>query len=160
MEDIAMENDDVYNNNQDDPEYFQSNNNNNNNINTNDDIINDESTGIKNENDGAGEEGTTIGTEQQQVDTTSTSTTNNTKKYSIDIRTMPIPPRASELITLNENEPRVYWDRSHYESPEKQLRALSKSSTLYVGNLNFIVGFTYSVENSLQKENIEKIETE
>mmetsp|Transcript_20031 Transcript_20031/g.26601 ORF Transcript_20031/g.26601 Transcript_20031/m.26601 type:complete len:149 (-) Transcript_20031:22-468(-) len=32
---------------------------------------------------------------------------------------------------------KLYWDRSHYDSPESQMRALAKSSTLYVGNLAF-----------------------
>jgi len=32
---------------------------------------------------------------------------------------------------------RLYWDRSHYSSPEEQMKALEESSTLYVGNLAF-----------------------
>ncbi|GKY95718.1 hypothetical protein MPSEU_000532600 [Mayamaea pseudoterrestris] len=36
-----------------------------------------------------------------------------------------------------DNAPMLYWDRSHYESPARQLEALGRSSTVYVGNLSF-----------------------
>jgi nuclear cap-binding protein subunit 2 len=34
-------------------------------------------------------------------------------------------------------EKKLYWDRSHYDSPEAQIAALAKSKTVYVGNLAF-----------------------
>jgi nuclear cap-binding protein subunit 2 len=46
-------------------------------------------------------------------------------------------PRAAELLFANNTEAKLYWDRSHYDSPESQMRALAKSSTLYIGNLAF-----------------------
>mmetsp|Transcript_19263 Transcript_19263/g.54634 ORF Transcript_19263/g.54634 Transcript_19263/m.54634 type:complete len:229 (-) Transcript_19263:71-757(-) len=47
-------------------------------------------------------------------------------------------PRASELLFANaQQESKFYWDRSHYNSPEAQIRALEDSSTLYIGNLAF-----------------------
>lgn len=50
---------------------------------------------------------------------------------------MPPPPRAPDLLFANAPEKKLYWDRSHYDSPESQMRALAKSKTLYVGNLSF-----------------------
>lgn len=50
---------------------------------------------------------------------------------------LPPPPGAPELLNANAPEKKLYWDRSHYDSPESQTRALSKSKTLYVGNLSF-----------------------
>lgn len=44
---------------------------------------------------------------------------------------------APELIYANISEKKIYWDRSHYDSPQTQLIALSKSSTIYIGNLGF-----------------------
>lgn len=49
---------------------------------------------------------------------------------------LPTPLRASELQQTGP-EKKLYWDRSHYESPESQMKALTKSSWLYVGNLSF-----------------------
>ena len=53
---------------------------------------------------------------------------------------LPVPvvvlQRASELQPLDAAS-RLYWDRSHYQSPEDQVRALHQSSTVYVGNLAF-----------------------
>lgn len=78
--------------------------------------------------------------------TTAVETTNDsdnhlkTKEfYEHMIKTIPIQPaRSAELMESHNNyKSRVYWDRSHYDSPESQLRALHNSSTLYVGNLNF-----------------------
>jgi len=47
-------------------------------------------------------------------------------------------PRASELLFANSTEDKkLYWDRSHYDSPESQMKALAKSSTLYIGNMAF-----------------------
>jgi nuclear cap-binding protein subunit 2 len=52
-------------------------------------------------------------------------------------------PRAAELQAPESSSsgagavPHLYWDRSHYESPEAQVRALTRSSTVYVGNLSF-----------------------
>ena len=47
-------------------------------------------------------------------------------------------PRAAELLFANSTEDKkLYWDRSHYDSPESQMKALSKSSTLYIGNMAF-----------------------
>jgi nuclear cap-binding protein subunit 2 len=59
-------------------------------------------------------------------------------------------PRAVELQPLDAS-PKLYWDRSHYESPEAQVRALHASKTVYVGNLSFstrashIFGFFSSI---------------
>lgn len=50
---------------------------------------------------------------------------------------MPPPPRAPDILFANAAEKKLYWDRSHYDSPESQMRALAKSKTLYVGNLSF-----------------------
>jgi nuclear cap-binding protein subunit 2 len=50
---------------------------------------------------------------------------------------LPLLPRAPELLNANAPEKKLYWDRSHYDSPESQMRALAKSKTLYVGNLSF-----------------------
>lgn len=50
---------------------------------------------------------------------------------------LPAPTCASALLNANATEKKLYWDRSHYDSPESQLRALAHSSTLYVGNLAF-----------------------
>ena len=50
---------------------------------------------------------------------------------------LPPLPRATELLFASNNEQSMYWDRSHYESPESQMKALAKSSTLYIGNLAF-----------------------
>jgi nuclear cap-binding protein subunit 2 len=49
---------------------------------------------------------------------------------------LPIPPRAPECISESV-EKKLYWDRAHYTSPDAQIKALEKSSTLYVGNLSF-----------------------
>ena len=51
---------------------------------------------------------------------------------------LPDLPCAAELLFGNSiAEKRLYWDRSHYDSPESQMIALEKSSTLYIGNLAF-----------------------
>lgn len=57
----------------------------------------------------------------------------------------PLParfPRAVELQPLD-SAPKLYWDRSHYESPEAQVRALHASKTVYVGNLSFSTRATH-----------------
>ena len=56
-----------------------------------------------------------------------------------DEEILPPPPRAADLqFTENDNvQQRLYWDRSHYDSPASQMKALTNSSTLYVGNLSF-----------------------
>lgn len=51
---------------------------------------------------------------------------------------LPNLPCAAELLFGNSiAEKKLYWDRSHYDSPESQMIALEKSSTLYIGNLAF-----------------------
>eukprot|EP00566_Odontella_aurita_P021533 CAMPEP_0113544530 /NCGR_PEP_ID=MMETSP0015_2-20120614/10760_1 /TAXON_ID=2838 /ORGANISM="Odontella" /LENGTH=225 /DNA_ID=CAMNT_0000444801 /DNA_START=56 /DNA_END=733 /DNA_ORIENTATION=+ /assembly_acc=CAM_ASM_000160 len=50
---------------------------------------------------------------------------------------LPPPPCAPDLLCANAAEKKLYWDRSHYDSPESQIRALGRSSTLYIGNLAF-----------------------
>ena len=50
---------------------------------------------------------------------------------------LPPPPRAVELAHAEEPSKKLYWDRSHYDSPASQKMALRSSSTLYVGNLAF-----------------------
>lgn len=46
--------------------------------------------------------------------------------------------RAAELLFANSTEDKkLYWDRSHYDSPESQMKALTKSSTVYIGNMSF-----------------------
>jgi nuclear cap-binding protein subunit 2 len=50
---------------------------------------------------------------------------------------LPPPLRASELLQPPGSDKKLYWDRSHYESPDSQMIALTKSSCLYVGNLSF-----------------------
>ena len=62
------------------------------------------------------------------------------KKYPTNLKDMlpPALPRAAELLFANSaEEKKLYWDRSHYDSPDSQMKALAKSSTLYVGNLAF-----------------------
>mmetsp|Transcript_15033 Transcript_15033/g.28298 ORF Transcript_15033/g.28298 Transcript_15033/m.28298 type:complete len:238 (+) Transcript_15033:94-807(+) len=49
----------------------------------------------------------------------------------------PPPPNAPSLLNADAPEKKLYWDRSHYDSPEAQMKALQQSSTLYVGNLSF-----------------------
>lgn len=49
---------------------------------------------------------------------------------------LPPPPRAP-VLQHNAAEARLYWDRSHYSSPAEQMAALTRSATLYVGNLAF-----------------------
>ncbi len=54
---------------------------------------------------------------------------------------LPQLPRAAELLFGNSTaDKKLYWDRSHYESPETQMIALEKSSTLYIGNMAFSTG--------------------
>ena len=50
---------------------------------------------------------------------------------------LPSPPTAPSLLCADAKESKLYWDRSHYDSPEAQMRALTRSSTLYIGNLAF-----------------------
>lgn len=50
---------------------------------------------------------------------------------------LPPAPTAPNLLCADAKENKLYWDRSHYDSPEAQKRALCNSSTLYVGNLAF-----------------------
>eukprot|EP00956_Cyclotella_meneghiniana_P040331 scaffold192568_cov49-Cyclotella_meneghiniana.AAC.1 len=50
---------------------------------------------------------------------------------------LPPPTCAPFLLNANTAEKKLYWDRSHYDSPETQIRALARSSTVYVGNLAF-----------------------
>ena len=51
---------------------------------------------------------------------------------------LPDLPRAPELLFGNSAaDKKLYWDRAHYDSPESQMRALEKSSTLYIGNMAF-----------------------
>jgi nuclear cap-binding protein subunit 2 len=51
---------------------------------------------------------------------------------------LPDLPRAPELLFGNSTaDKKLYWDRSHYDSPESQMRAVEKSSTLYIGNMAF-----------------------
>ena len=50
---------------------------------------------------------------------------------------LPPPPTASDLLFANAAEPKLYWDRSHYDSPDSQIAALKRSSTVYIGNLAF-----------------------
>jgi nuclear cap-binding protein subunit 2 len=50
---------------------------------------------------------------------------------------LPPPPRAADLQFTDDNAKKLYWDRSHYESPQAQMKALTQSATLYVGNLAF-----------------------
>lgn len=50
---------------------------------------------------------------------------------------VPPPPNAPSLLNADAPEKKLYWDRSHYDSPAAQMKALEKSSTLYVGNLSF-----------------------
>lgn len=50
---------------------------------------------------------------------------------------LPEPPSAPSLLCADTAEKKLYWDRSNYDSPESQMRALAKSSSLYIGNLSF-----------------------
>lgn len=52
---------------------------------------------------------------------------------------MPPIPYASILQDHPDSthKKRLYWDRSHYQSPAAQMEALKQSTCLYVGNLNF-----------------------
>lgn len=53
---------------------------------------------------------------------------------------IPSIPPAAELAAAHEENKRLYWDRSHYDSPASQMKALALSSTLYIGNLAFSTG--------------------
>eukprot|EP00980_Cylindrotheca_fusiformis_P004488 scaffold956_cov97-Cylindrotheca_fusiformis.AAC.5 len=58
------------------------------------------------------------------------------KKFPTNLKEMLPPPlpRATDLLFEHSTlEKKLYWDRSHYETPERQMEALAKSSTLYVG---------------------------
>jgi nuclear cap-binding protein subunit 2 len=44
---------------------------------------------------------------------------------------------AADLLFATDSEKEIYWDRAHFDSTEAQMIALSKSSTVYVGNLAF-----------------------
>mmetsp|Transcript_4785 Transcript_4785/g.12158 ORF Transcript_4785/g.12158 Transcript_4785/m.12158 type:complete len:253 (-) Transcript_4785:114-872(-) len=47
-------------------------------------------------------------------------------------------PRPAEMMFGAETaQKKLYWDRSHYDSPAAQMKALEHSSTLYIGNLAF-----------------------
>jgi nuclear cap-binding protein subunit 2 len=59
-----------------------------------------------------------------------------TTPSSVSVPHKPLP-RAAELLFSTSEQQKLYWDRSHYDSPESQMRALEKSSTLYIGNLAF-----------------------
>jgi nuclear cap-binding protein subunit 2 len=51
---------------------------------------------------------------------------------------LPDLPRAPELLFGNSAaDKKLYWDRAYYDSLESQMRALEKSSTLYIGNMAF-----------------------
>ena len=63
--------------------------------------------------------------------------TEDTSATAPALMTLPPPPRAANLQFTELHEKRLYWDRSHYDSPASQMSALKQSSTLYVGNLNF-----------------------
>ena len=47
------------------------------------------------------------------------------------------PPPVAPVMHSNAAEKRLYWDRSHYQSPAEQMKALKQSSCLYIGNLAF-----------------------
>lgn len=71
---------------------------------------------------------------QSAADTTATALPNFDAPAIVDD---PLP-RAAELLFANSTEDKkLYWDRSHYDSPETQMKALGKSSTLYIGNMAF-----------------------
>jgi nuclear cap-binding protein subunit 2 len=72
---------------------------------------------------------------QQQPPAAAAETTTTTEAPPIQME-LPPPLRASELQPPGP-EKKLYWDRSHYDSPESQMQALTKSSSLYVGNLSF-----------------------
>lgn len=50
---------------------------------------------------------------------------------------LPPPIMAADLLFATVQEKKLYWDRSHYDSPDAQMKALTKSKTLYIGNLAF-----------------------
>jgi nuclear cap-binding protein subunit 2 len=43
----------------------------------------------------------------------------------------------SEIFHQDPEPQKIYWDRQYYASIDEQIAVLMKSSTLYVGNLNF-----------------------
>lgn len=51
---------------------------------------------------------------------------------------VPDPPRAA-ILQHTVVDAKLYWDRSHYNSPAEQMMALEQSSTVYVGNLSFTI---------------------
>ena len=65
------------------------------------------------------------------------STADVTEETAVTRIVLPPPPCAADILFANAAEKKLYWDRSHYDSPESQMRALAKSKTLYVGNLSF-----------------------
>lgn len=75
--------------------------------------------------------------EKKNNNETTTSSMNNDNNNNDNITTNNITITAPELLYANVSEKKIYWDRSHYDSPHTQLIALSKSSTVYIGNLAF-----------------------
>lgn len=71
------------------------------------------------------------------METVNTEDTNNESTTIAATMNLPPPPRAANLQFTEGNEKRLYWDRSYYDSPASQMKALTQSATLYVGNLNF-----------------------
>lgn len=78
-------------------------------------------------------ESTAVAVAEEAAATTTTPATTTSSSNMI----LPPPPRAADLQFVDDSTKRLYWDRSHYDSPQKQMEALTKSSTLYVGNLSF-----------------------
>jgi nuclear cap-binding protein subunit 2 len=78
----------------------------------------------------------TVGQQQPPLPPAAAAETTTTETPPIQQMELPPPLRASELQPPGP-EKKLYWDRSHYDSPESQMLALTKSSSLYVGNLSF-----------------------
>jgi len=80
------------------------------------------------------EPSTSTAGEEPPAATGPSSTTTTTTTTQLEL---PAPPRASVLQHTPDLHQKLYWDRSHYSSPAAQRQALTKSATLYVGNLAF-----------------------
>jgi nuclear cap-binding protein subunit 2 len=73
---------------------------------------------------------------QSDADTTATMAAGpNFNPLPVEVKPL---PKAAELLFANSTEDKkLYWDRSHYDSPESQMKALGKSGTVYIGNMAF-----------------------
>lgn len=76
-------------------------------------------------------------TEQDTPTTEATAMDTTPPKFTTVPRAPDLQFGTMEQQQFGNHSSMLYWDRSHYPSPEAQVVALSKSSTVYIGNLAF-----------------------